>query len=234
MKARKERERERVKYRPDYWSLVLQAARKAEGKGEGRGIIWGIIIFRKKGKCKPDYQSNVISVLQAAPRQTRYTRSWPDTFRGVFRGLSCRRLRRRPSSSVAITRPEWDKARGRLAMHWRGMWARKRGGEEWRITRITRTTLRASRTVRGAGPDSICSPVNPWASLEPHSIFRIVSYFYLFSIDTFSCCFGKTRQTIQDIFVASNFRYKEYMAEIESSGWSTTLALAREEETWLR
>lgn len=46
--------------------------------------------------------------------------------------------------------------------------------------------------------------------------------------------FRQNKANYPRYFRSSNFRYKEYMAEIESSGWSTTLALAREEETWLR
>lgn len=127
----------------------------------------------------PDYESNMISVLQAARRQTRYRRSWPDIFRGVFRGRSCRRRRRQLSSSVAITRPEWDMLKGLPAMRCRRTSARKRGGIAWRITRITRTTLRVSRTVRGAEPDSISSPVNPWAPLIFHFSDHFVSWYFI-------------------------------------------------------
>ena len=140
---------------------------KSEKKSKKKKIIIKETV--ENANYRPDYESNVISVLQAARRQTRYRRSWPDTFRGVFRARSCRRRLRRLSSSVVITRRERGKRRGPLAMRCRGMSARKRGGNAWRITRITRTTLRASRTVRGAGPDSISSPVNPSTSL----IFRL-------------------------------------------------------------
>lgn len=122
--------------------------------------------YRKKkiGKMlSTDYESEFsISVFQARRRQTRYRRSWPGTYSVAYRALSCRRRRRPRSSSVTIIGPARDRppTRGVHPATVSRETPRTGGPPSLRITMITRTTSRATRTARGAEPDSTSWRVN--------------------------------------------------------------------------